>query len=51
VQAYGRAVRSDEDHATTYILDALFPSWLSRMRGRLPVWFTEAVAPARNVSS
>jgi ATP-dependent DNA helicase DinG len=51
VQAYGRAVRSDEDHATTYVLDALFPSWLSRMRGRLPVWFTEAVAPARNVAS
>jgi ATP-dependent DNA helicase DinG len=51
VQAYGRAVRSDRDHATTYILDSVFPSWLSRMRQRLPVWFTEAVAPARNVSS
>ena len=49
VQAYGRAVRSDRDHATTYVLDALFPSWLSRMRGRLPVWFTEAVAPARKL--
>ena len=49
VQAYGRAVRSDKDHATTYVLDALFPSWLSRMRGRLPVWFTEAVAPARKL--
>jgi Rad3-related DNA helicase len=51
VQAYGRAVRSDRDHATTYVLDALFPSWLNRMRTRLPGWFTEAVAPARNISN
>ena len=43
VQAYGRSVRSAEDHAVTYLLDADFPSFLRRQRHRLPEWFLEAV--------
>ena len=43
VQAYGRSVRSEEDHAVTYLLDADFPSFLRRQRARLPDWFLEAV--------
>lgn len=45
VQAYGRAVRSQDDHAVTYVLDALFPGWVRRQQERLPRWFLEAVAP------
>lgn len=43
VQAYGRAVRSDTDHAATYLLDAGFPAFLRAQRARLPDWFLEAV--------
>jgi len=43
VQAYGRSVRSAEDHAVTYLLDADFPAFLRRQRQRLPPWFLEAV--------
>jgi len=43
VQAYGRAVRSRDDHAVTYLLDADAPGFLQRERQRLPAWFLEAV--------
>ena len=43
VQAYGRSVRSSDDFAVTYILDADFPAFLKRQRKRLPGWFLEAV--------
>lgn len=43
VQAYGRAVRSREDHAVTYLLDADAPAFLDRHRSRLPGWFVEAI--------
>ncbi len=43
VQAYGRSVRSETDRAVTYLLDADFPQFLRRQRGRLPGWFLEAV--------
>ena len=43
VQAYGRSVRSAEDFAVTYVLDADFPAFLKRQRKRLPEWFLEAV--------
>ncbi len=43
VQAYGRSVRSADDFAVTYILDADFPAFLKRQRRRLPEWFLEAV--------
>lgn len=43
VQAYGRSVRSPEDRAVTYLLDAGFPAFLRQQRERLPGWFLEAV--------
>lgn len=43
VQAYGRSVRSRDDFAVTYLLDADFPTFLKRQRSRLPSWFLEAV--------
>ena len=43
VQAYGRSVRSAEDHAVTYLLDADFPAFIRRQRHRLPEWFLEAL--------
>ncbi len=43
VQAYGRSVRSEDDYAVTYLLDADFPKFLRRQRERLPAWFLEAV--------
>jgi Rad3-related DNA helicase len=48
VQAYGRSVRSVDDRAVTYLLDADFPAFLRRERARLPIWFVEAIdeAPA-----
>nr|WP_297083461.1 helicase C-terminal domain-containing protein [uncultured Demequina sp.] len=45
VQAYGRSVRSADDAAVTYLLDAGFPSFLRQQAGRLPEWFLEAVVP------
>jgi Rad3-related DNA helicase len=45
VQAYGRAVRSEEDHAVTYVLDAGAPKFLERQRRRLPGWFVDAIRP------
>ncbi len=43
VQAYGRSVRSADDFAVTYVLDADFPAFVKRQRKRLPGWFLEAV--------
>lgn len=43
VQAYGRAVRSDDDYAITYLLDADAPAFLTRQQKRLPGWFREAI--------
>jgi ATP-dependent DNA helicase DinG len=45
VQAYGRAVRSEDDHAVTYLLDADAPAFLRRQQERLPAWFLAAVRP------
>jgi Rad3-related DNA helicase len=46
VQAYGRSVRSADDRAVTYLLDADFPAFLRRERARLPAWFVEAIDEA-----
>ena len=46
VQAYGRSVRSVDDFAVTYVLDADFPSFLKRQQRRLPAWFLEAIREA-----
>ena len=43
VQAYGRSVRSKDDYALTYVLDADFPIFVKRQQKRLPGWFLEAV--------
>ena len=43
VQAYGRSVRSAEDFAITYVLDADFMSFIRRQEKRLPEWFLEAI--------
>ncbi len=43
VQAYGRSVRSEDDHAVTYLLDADFANFIRRQQRRLPPWFLEAL--------
>lgn len=43
VQAYGRSVRSADDYAVTYVLDADFAKFVRRQAQRLPAWFLEAV--------
>jgi ATP-dependent DNA helicase DinG len=50
VQAYGRAVRSAEDNAVTYVLDSMFPMWVSKQHKRLPKWFLEAIAQSSSQS-
>ena len=43
VQTYGRSIRSDTDHAVTYVLDSNFP-WFVRRHGELfPEYFLEAL--------
>jgi ATP-dependent DNA helicase DinG len=43
VQAYGRSVRSSDDHATTYMLDSSASYLLKNAGGLMPKWFTEAI--------
>jgi Rad3-related DNA helicase len=43
VQAYGRSVRSRDDHATTYILDSSISYLLKSAGDLVPGWFTEAI--------
>lgn len=43
VQAYGRSVRSQDDYAVTYLLDADFSNFIRRQQRRLPPWFLEAL--------
>lgn len=40
IQAVGRAVRSKQDHATTYVFDEAFDRVMS---GRMPQWFEDAL--------
>jgi ATP-dependent DNA helicase DinG len=44
VQAYGRSVRSKDDWATTYVLDANFGYFISRNKTILPQWFIDAIS-------
>jgi ATP-dependent DNA helicase DinG len=44
VQTYGRSVRSETDHAVTYILDSNFPSFVSAHRELFPNYFLEAMS-------
>ncbi len=44
VQTYGRGVRSETDHAVTYVLDSNFEWFLQKNRDLFPDYFAEAVA-------
>lgn len=43
VQSYGRSIRSETDHAITYILDESIYKFLKDAASMLPEWFTEAI--------
>ena len=43
IQMSGRAVRSETDHAVTYILDQQFKRIYTENRGMFPLWFREAL--------
>ena len=43
LQTYGRSVRSETDHAVTYVLDSNFGWFLSKHRELFPDYFLEAV--------
>ncbi len=43
VQSYGRSIRSETDHADTYIIDSAIDKFLINAERMLPVWFTEAI--------
>ncbi len=43
VQSYGRSIRSVDDFADTYILDAAIDKFLKDARKILPDWFLEAI--------
>jgi Rad3-related DNA helicase len=43
VQTYGRSVRSETDHATTYVLDSNFTRFVVRNRDLFPKYFLEAL--------
>lgn len=43
IQMTGRAVRSVDDWATTYVLDSTFGRWKKRNKSLLPAWWQEAV--------
>ncbi len=50
VQAYGRSIRSSDDYAVTYVLDADFSTFVKRQQKRLPEWFLEAIMTAEGKS-
>lgn len=43
VQMSGRAVRSDKDYCSTYILDKQFGTFVKRVKYMLPKWWLDAV--------
>ena len=43
VQTYGRSVRSETDHAVTYVLDSNFPWFVRRHRELFPEYFLDAL--------
>ena len=47
VQTYGRSVRSETDHAVTYILDSNFPSFVNSHRELFPKYFLDALSETR----
>jgi ATP-dependent DNA helicase DinG len=51
VQTYGRSVRSETDHAVTYILDSNFPSFVKGHQELFPAYFLEALSEQETQSS
>ena len=49
VQTYGRSVRSETDHAVTYVLDSNFTSFVRAHREMFPQYFLEALSEPRGV--
>ncbi len=47
VQTYGRSVRSETDHAVTYVLDSNFARFLAEHRDLFPKYFLEALEMER----
>ena len=45
VQSYGRAVRSEDDKARFYVIDASFVDLLRRCKGDIPRWIKEVLPP------
>jgi Rad3-related DNA helicase len=43
VQTYGRSVRSETDHATTYILDSNFTNFIAKNSDLFPRYFLDAI--------
>jgi ATP-dependent DNA helicase DinG len=43
VQTYGRSVRSETDHATTYVLDSNFTRFVAKNRDLFPKYFLDAL--------
>jgi ATP-dependent DNA helicase DinG len=43
VQAYGRSIRSSDDHAITYVLDSSVSYLLKSSEDLMPRWFKEAI--------
>lgn len=43
IQAYGRSIRSKDDHATTYILDSSVNYLFRESKDMIPKWFSDAI--------
>jgi ATP-dependent DNA helicase DinG len=43
IQSYGRAVRSKDDWAKTYVLDGAFDNFIRNKYDKLPKWFTSCI--------
>jgi hypothetical protein len=43
VQTYGRSIRSETDHAVTYVLDSNFTRFVTENRNLFPKYFVEAI--------
>ncbi|MGA2663881.1 MAG: helicase C-terminal domain-containing protein [Nitrososphaerales archaeon] len=50
VQTYGRSVRSETDHAVTYVLDSNFTRFVNGHRELFPTYFLDALADPATVA-
>jgi Rad3-related DNA helicase len=46
----GRAVRSDTDYATTFVLDSQFERFVTSNEGILPAWWRAAIQTERKAA-